>query len=93
MPDPVNEFASRGAPLEYWFWKVNKGTLAFLVDFIIRRRTGRAEVRVSLWVDGRGRVERIDSDSWSADAANLRIGGCELEPPTRRARSLMSPGI
>jgi hypothetical protein len=50
--------ATRDAPLEYWFIKLHAGDLAFLVDFIIRRVTGAAEVRVSLWVRGRGRVAR-----------------------------------
>jgi hypothetical protein len=34
----MEDFQSRGAPLEYWFFKFNSGPLALLVDFIIRRR-------------------------------------------------------
>lgn len=33
----MDDFESRGAPLEYWFFKFNHGPLAFLVDFITRR--------------------------------------------------------
>ena len=54
------------APLEYWFFKLQAGPLAFLVDFIIRRHIGQAEVRISLWVRGQGRVLRTSADSWQA---------------------------
>ena len=37
----MEDFQSRGAPLEYWFFKFNSGPLALLVDFIIRRRQHR----------------------------------------------------
>jgi hypothetical protein len=60
----MDDFESRGAPLEYWFFKFNHGHLAFLVDFITRRRQQQAEVRLSLWVRGNGRVERACSPSW-----------------------------
>lgn len=64
----MDNFASREAPLEYWFGTFNAGDLGFLVDFIVRRRTGEGEVRVSLWVRGHGRVEHQLSDAWSTDA-------------------------
>ncbi len=56
MPTVSDDLASRDAPLEYWFIKLHAGDLAFLVDFIARRRVGDAEVRVSLWVRGSGHV-------------------------------------
>jgi hypothetical protein len=74
----MDDFAPRGAPLEYWFWKFHAGDLAFLVDFILRRRTDEAEVRVSIWVRGEGRVERLVSRSWSADTNTVSIGGQRL---------------
>ena len=43
----MEDFAGRDAPLEYWFLKVVSGDLAFLVDWIVRKELGEAEVRVS----------------------------------------------
>jgi hypothetical protein len=40
--------------LNYWFWEFHVEDLAILVDVILRRRTGSAEVRVTLW---RGRAD------------------------------------
>lgn len=57
----MSDLAVRGKSLEYWFFRFNAGSLAFLVDFIIRRSLSIAEVRVSFWVDGLGRVERLSS--------------------------------
>lgn len=74
----MDDFECRGSPLEYWFWKVHYGDLAFLVDFIVRRRTGPAETRVSLWVRGRGRVARALSSSWSAHGSRIEIGPQEF---------------
>lgn len=74
----MDDFASRASPLEYWFWKFHAGDLAFLVDFILRRRIDEAEVRVSLWVRGEGRVERLGGGSWSADADAVLIGDQRL---------------
>ncbi len=76
----MDDFAPRSAALEYWFWKFNSGDLAFLVDFIVRRRTGEAEVRVSLWVRGLGRVEHERGDVWSTDPRRVAIGESELQP-------------
>jgi len=76
----MDDFAPRSAALEYWFWKFNSRDLAFLVDFIVRRRTGDAEVRVSLWVRGLGRVVHQHSDDWSTDANRVSIGECQLQP-------------
>ena len=62
------DLAAHPAPLEYWFFKVHSDDLAFLVDFIVRRTTGQAETRVSLWVRGRGRVARAYADAWHTDS-------------------------
>ncbi len=77
MPTVSQDLAPRGAALEYWFVKLHAGELGFLVDFIIRRATGQAEVRVSLWVRGQGRVARSTATSWRADETVV-IGECEL---------------
>jgi hypothetical protein len=76
----MDSFAPREAPLEYWFWKFNAGELAFLVDFVVRRRIGQGEVRVSVWVGGKGRVEHQPSDNWSTDASQVSIGDSQLRP-------------
>ena len=53
----MDAFSPRpNAHLDYWFWKFHVGDLAFLVDLIVRRQTGLAEVRVSQWLRGVGRV-------------------------------------
>jgi hypothetical protein len=74
----MEDFESRGAPLEYWFFKFNSGPLALLVDFIAPRRQHQAEVRLSLWVRGTGRVERSYSSSWRTNPTTVAIAGCEL---------------
>jgi hypothetical protein len=68
----------RGTPLEYWFVKTVSGDLAFLVDWILRRASGTAEVRVSLWVRGHGRVLHRHSADWLATTAAVDIAGCTL---------------
>ncbi|HEX5014802.1 MAG TPA: hypothetical protein VFV72_11670 [Candidatus Limnocylindrales bacterium] len=69
-----------GARLDYWFWKFHAGDLAFLVDLIVRRATGRAEVRVSQWLRGAGRVIHAETQDWSAEPGRVRIGGATLQP-------------
>jgi len=77
----MDPFAPREhAPLEYWFWKMHVGDLAFLVDVIVRRRTGIAETRVSLWLRGEGRVEHAPASHWSADSDLVVVGATELRP-------------
>lgn len=74
----MEDLQSRGAPLEYWFVKVSHGDLAFLVDWIVRRDSGSAEVRISMWVRGAGRVLRIRSRTWREDGTAVQICGCTL---------------
>jgi hypothetical protein len=72
------DVAARGTALEYWFLKLHSGDLAFLVDFIGRRAIGEAEVRLSLWVRGTGRVEHHRSTAWSADGHRVVVDDCEF---------------
>jgi hypothetical protein len=76
----MDAFTPREAALEYWFWTFHAGDLAFLVDFIVRRRTGEGEIRVSLWIRGQGRVEHFRTTAWSADANRITIGDGRLSP-------------
>lgn len=68
---------AREAAYEYWFLKANAGELAFLVDFIVRRPSASAEVRLSYWVRGRGTVTHDVRDRW-ATAAPIAIGDAEF---------------
>jgi hypothetical protein len=76
----VKEFRTRGAPLEYWFLKVRSGELSFLVDWIIRRGQQEAEVRVSLFVRGQGRVLRSTSSTWWDHGSTVDVAGCRISP-------------
>src|SRR3954465_9488265 len=69
----MDDFAGRLAPLEYWFLKVVSGDLAFLVDWIVRKDAGEAEVRVSLWVRGHGRVVRDTAQTWRVRGSTVEI--------------------
>ncbi|HEX6869545.1 MAG TPA: hypothetical protein VF163_00480, partial [Micromonosporaceae bacterium] len=80
MPDFAADLDSRGAPLEYWFCHLHTDGLAFLVDFIVRRRTGQAEVRVSLWRHERGQVLRTSTRAWRTVGPQAHIGGCVFSP-------------
>jgi hypothetical protein len=68
------DLAVRGAPLEYWFARLDTPELSFLVDFIIRRRRGAAEIRISVWVRGQGRVVRTSTTVWNATNAGVVAG-------------------
>jgi hypothetical protein len=68
------------AHLDYWFWKFHIGDLAFLVDLIVRRQIGLAEVRVSQWLRGVGRVVHDETSDWSTSPTEVRIGGTTLQP-------------
>ena len=76
----MDDFRPRNAPLEYWFVKVSTGELAFLVDWIVRRAGGFAEVRISLWVRGHGRVLRARSERWGETDAAVDVADCTLTP-------------
>jgi hypothetical protein len=82
VPSISDDLACRGAPLEYWFIKLHAGDLAFLVDFIVRRGTGEAEVRLSLWVRGRGRVEHHRATAWRAAKDQVVVGDCAFTAST-----------
>jgi hypothetical protein len=76
----MDDFDGRDAPLESWFFKVVSGDLALLVDWIVRRDLGEAEVRVSVWVRGRGRVVRDTSRTWRVRGSNVEIADCTFSP-------------
>jgi hypothetical protein len=76
----MDPFAPRTAALDYWFWKFHVGDLGFLVDVIARRHSGRAEVRVSLWLEGRGRVIHAETSDWSATPDEIVVGPTRLRP-------------
>jgi hypothetical protein len=83
MFERSDDLEARGAPIEYWFFKFNVDGLAFLVDFILRGDRDRGEVRISLWVDGQGRVARVNSPS-STKTPLVSIGDCSLGPDSTR---------
>lgn len=70
---------ARGAPLECWSFKLNANDLAFLVDFIVRRERGEAEVRLARWIEGQGRVGRLVARTWLAAGALVAIGDCTFD--------------
>jgi hypothetical protein len=52
---------------------VSSGGLAFLVDWILRRDSARAEVRISMWVRRIGRVLRSQSGMWREDGTGFDL--------------------
>jgi hypothetical protein len=82
----MSDLAVRGSPLEYWFFRLNTGSLAFLVDFIVRRSHGTGEVRVSVWVDGLGRVERLTTTSWRTEGERVDSAECMFGPKRSTGR-------
>lgn len=76
----MDPFAPRATALDYWFWKFHVDDLAFLVDVIVRRRPGTAEVRVSLWLGGVGRVIHAETTDWSAAPGEVSAGPTQLRP-------------
>ncbi|HSO50056.1 MAG TPA: hypothetical protein VLS86_05880 [Acidimicrobiia bacterium] len=82
----MSDLAVRDKPLEYWFFWFNAGSLAFLVDYVIRRSLRIAEVRVSFWVDGLGRVERLSSPTWLASGARVDIAECTFDEQSSTGR-------
>jgi hypothetical protein len=79
-----DDLSARGARFEYWFFKFNLDRLAILVDFILRTERQEAEVRISLWVDGQGRVEHAYSPTWTAGSSIVSIGECSFGPGSTR---------
>ena len=85
--DTTTALAARHAPLEYWFLKFNAPGLAFLADLIVR--PGGGEVRLSVWVDGRGRVihepgvpngdARVGESVIAANSSRGTAGGVEWD--------------
>jgi hypothetical protein len=77
----MDAFSPRpNAHLDYWFWKFHVGELAFLVDLIVRRQTGLAEVRISQWLRGVGRVVHDETSDWSTSPDDVRMGPTVLQP-------------
>lgn len=76
----MDSFVPRGKALDYWFWKFHVDDLAFLVDVIVRQRTRMAEVRVSLWLGGVGRVIHAETAEWSAASGLVIAGPTQLRP-------------
>jgi hypothetical protein len=68
------------AAVEYWFWKLHVGDLAFLLDVIVRRSSGLAEVRPSLWLRGGGRVEHDVTATWTVEPGRVVAGATDLRP-------------
>ena len=90
----MDAFSPRpNAHLDYWFWKFHVGDLAFLVDLIVRRQTGLAEVRVSQWLRGVGRVVHDETSDWSTSPAEVRIGRTTSSRAAAQVPRTTSPGI
>ena len=72
-------FAPRdGATFDYWFWKFHVDDLAVIVDVIVRRPAGSAEVRVSYWLGGVGRVIHARTTQWSTSPDRVTVDAVEL---------------
>jgi hypothetical protein len=84
MMTTLDDLEARSAPIEYWFFKFNLDGLAFLVDFILRGDRDHGEVRISLWVDGRGRVEHAYLPTWSTKTPFVTIGDCSFNAGSSR---------
>ena len=74
----MDDLASRGAPLEYWFWTAHWPGGGAIVDYIVRRSVGQAEIRVGTWDGKVGPVIHHGSQAWSADASGIWIGDAGL---------------
>ncbi len=75
----THDLANRGTPLEYWFWTVRTREVGLIVDLIIRRQLGLAEVRVSAWTPSVQPVVHDVSTTWSADAFGVRVGSAHVD--------------
>jgi hypothetical protein len=74
----VDPFAPRSSALDFWFWKFHVDDLALLVDVIIRRAPRSAEVRVSLWLGGAGRVIHAQTIDLTATPTEIVAGLTQL---------------
>ena len=85
MDSEVNHLGPRpAAALEYWFWKLHVGNLAFLVDVIVRRRISMAETRVSLWIADDPRIEHAPSSEFGVQPRLVTTQHAELTPTGSR---------
>lgn len=76
----MDDLASREAPLEYWFWKAGTPSGGVILDYIVRRTIGEAELRVSTWANGLARpVIHHRSTDWWASPTGVRIDGAVLD--------------
>lgn len=75
----MEDLASRMAPLEYWFWKAAIPGGAAIVDYIVRRDRGEAELRVSTWLDDVRPVVHHRTESWKVDGTGIAIGEARLD--------------
>jgi hypothetical protein len=75
----MDDFAARDAPLEYWFWKVTTPEGGAIVDFLVRRELGTAEVRVSTWRPDVQPVIHESATAWSGGPEGIRIGDSHLD--------------
>ncbi len=74
----MHDLSSRGAPLEYWFWTAHWPGGGAIVDYIVRRERGEAELRVGTWDGGVGPVTHRASRTWSVDPEGIRIDDAVL---------------
>ncbi len=82
----MEDLASRGAPLEYWFFRTAIDDLALLVDVIVRGRERQAETRVVARIGDHTEVTRVSSPTWSGDADGIRAGENLITASASRGR-------
>lgn len=77
----------RGARLEYWFFKVNAGRAALLVDWIVRRDARQATLRVGTETPEYRSVIFDTRPAWSAETRAVTIGDAVLGSGESRGRT------
>jgi hypothetical protein len=75
----MRDLATRGALLEYWFWKVGTRDGAAIIDFILRRDTGQATIRAGTWSTVARPVAQLTSGTWATTAGGVRIDDARLD--------------
>ncbi len=70
----MHDLAARRAALEYWFWKAHWPGGGAIVDYIVRRERGDAELRVGTWDAAVGPVIHHISRTWTEEPDGVRIG-------------------